>query len=151
MKIRQVVIDVIVTLLMILWVYASLSKLLEYNIFKFQLGQSPYLTKWNGELALVLPLGELMVALLLLSNRWRLLGLYLSFFLMLLFTGYIYSMLHFSHYVPCSCGGILSKMSWEFHLIFNIVFTLLALFGILISIDLKRTMTNPLNSKTVQL
>ncbi|MCC9073533.1 hypothetical protein LNQ49_18305 [Flavobacterium sp. F-65] len=35
-------------------------------------------------------------------------------------------MLNYSSYLPCSCGGILEKMSWLEHLIFNFIFVLLA-------------------------
>ncbi|MGC1244316.1 MAG: MauE/DoxX family redox-associated membrane protein [Chryseosolibacter sp.] len=49
---------------------------------------------------------------------------------MFAFTGYIAFILTFSPYVPCSCGGILSSMGWTEHLIFNVVFTALAVAGI---------------------
>src|SRR5690606_36348213 len=78
----------------------------------------------------------IVIAFLLVVGRTRLLGLYASFFLMTLFSGYIYAMLHFSYYAPCSCGGILKLFgldeSWNDHLVFNIVFTLLAAVGILL-------------------
>mgnify|MGYP001346109640 CR=1 FL=1 len=43
-------------------------------------------------------------------------------------------MLHYSFYVPCSCGGVLLQMSWQQHLVFNIVASLLALAGITLSV-----------------
>jgi hypothetical protein len=49
---------------------------------------------------------------------------------MTLFTIYIFILTHYSEYVPCSCGGVLQKMSWNQHQIFNMVFTGLALLGI---------------------
>lgn len=124
---RYVIADVIAALLVLLFVYAALSKLFDYSTFKFQLGRSPYVTNMAGFVAWALPLGELIVAALLIVKRTKLIGFYASFFLMLLFTAYIYAMLHYSYYVPCSCGGVLSMMSWNQHLIFNVVFTLLAL------------------------
>jgi len=129
---RKVIVEIISGLLILLFVYAAISKLLDYNTFKFQLGRSPYVTGIAGFVAWALPVGELIVASLLIIKRTKLFGLYASFFLMLLFTGYIYAMLHFSYYIPCSCGGILSKMSWNQHLIFNVVFTCLALSAILL-------------------
>jgi hypothetical protein len=51
---------------------------------------------------------------------------------MLLFTGYIFIMLKYSSYLPCSCGGVLSNMSWKQHFVFNLAFSALALAGILI-------------------
>ena len=35
------------------------------------------------------------------------------------FTVYIYLILNYSDFVPCSCGGILEKLGWTEHLIFN--------------------------------
>ncbi|WP_199119235.1 MauE/DoxX family redox-associated membrane protein [Pedobacter sp. ASV28] len=134
MRIRNIFIGVISILFIVLWVYAGLSKLTDYGTFKFQLGRSPYLQNLAGPIAITLPIAELATAVLLIFDRTRLLGLYLSFFAMLMFTGYIYAMLYHSYFVPCSCGGILSQLSWQQHLVFNIVFTLLALFGIVLYI-----------------
>ena len=49
---------------------------------------------------------------------------------MTMFTAYIWAMLHYSYYVPCSCGGVLSKMGWDAHMWFNVGFTLLSVTGI---------------------
>lgn len=49
-----------------------------------------------------------------------------------MFTAYIVIILHFSYFVPCSCGGILEKLGWTEHLIFNVVFVLLAIVAILL-------------------
>lgn len=103
---------------------------MDYSQFKFQLGRSPYVTNIAGFVAWALPLGELTIAGLLLFRKTTTLGIYASFFLMLLFTGYIYAMQHYSYFVPCSCGGILNNMDWDTHFYFNIIFTLLGLAGI---------------------
>lgn len=123
--------DIVSALLVTLFTYAALSKLFEYSNFKFQLGRSPYLTDISGFVAWSLPVAELLTSFLLVSMRTRLWGLYCSLMLMLLFTGYIFIMLRYSHYLPCSCGGVLSMMSWHQHLYFNIIFTLLTLSSIL--------------------
>ncbi|MBW7891306.1 MAG: DoxX family membrane protein [Chitinophagaceae bacterium] len=136
---KTLIVDIISGLLILLFVYAGLSKLLDYADFKFQLSRSPFVTKVAGLVAWAVPASEIVVALLLVFNRTRLLGFYASFFLMLLFTGYIYAMLHYSYYVPCSCGGVLSQMSWGQHLIFNIAFTILAFLGVV--------MYEPVNTK----
>jgi hypothetical protein len=117
-------------LLTILFTYASISKLLQYNTFRFQLDQSPFITNYSSGIAWSIPAIELFITALLMFPATRLKGFYLSYGLMLLFTFYIYAILHYSYFVPCSCGGILSQMNWEQHLIFNIAFTLIALTGI---------------------
>ena len=130
---RKLLIEIISSLLIILFVYAALSKLLDYEKFKFQLGGSPFVTKYSTLIAWLLPSIELIVSVLLLIKSTRLWGLFGSFFLMLLFTGYIHIMLNYSSYLPCSCGGIISNMSWGQHLIFNIFFTFFSLIGIIIA------------------
>jgi len=124
--------DFICILFIILWTYAAENKLIDLELFRFQLGRSPYLENYAFIVSRTLPIVELLIALSLIFPNTRKIGLYASFFLMFLFTGYIYSMLHFSYYVPCSCGGILNDLSWEAHLVFNIVFTLIAVAGVLL-------------------
>jgi hypothetical protein len=117
-------------LLTVLFTYASISKLLQYDTFKYQLGQSPFITAYSATIAWAIPAIELFTTALLMFPVTRLKGFYLSYGLMLLFTFYIFAILHYSYFVPCSCGGILSQMNWEQHLVFNIIFSLIALTGI---------------------
>lgn len=131
MKARRIIVDLISMLFMVLWVYAAINKWMDPE-FGTQLHKSPYLDRVADLVQLTLPAGEMLIALLLVFPRTKLLGLYLSFFTMFLFTGYIYAMLHYSFYTPCSCGGILSKLDWDSHLIFNIIFTFLASIGVLL-------------------
>lgn len=127
-------IEIISALLIFLFVYASISKFLDYQKFRVQLGQSPMLTVFAGWVAWIIPTIEIAISLLLAFPKTRLLALYASFSLMIMFTGYIIAITKFSDYVPCSCGGVLQNMSWKQHLIFNIGFVLLALTGILLEI-----------------
>lgn len=125
--------DIIVFLFMFLFLYAAITKLLEYDLFRAQIGKSPLITRYAGVLSWMVPAVELVVVVLLFIPRFQLAGLYASFSLMFAFTAYIGFILLFSPYVPCSCGGILSSMGWTEHLIFNAFFTLLSLAGIAIA------------------
>jgi hypothetical protein len=50
-------------------------------------------------------------------------GLYASLVLMLAFTIYTAAvLLHAFKYVPCSCGGVIRKLTWPQHLVFNLFF-----------------------------
>lgn len=119
-------------LLVLLFVYAAVNKLLDFEHFKIEIGQSPLLSAFTDQVAIAVPLSELLFSLLLLTPRTRLAGLYLSFSLMVMFTTYILIILNWSSFIPCSCGGILSELGWTEHLIFNMVFIILALAGIII-------------------
>jgi uncharacterized membrane protein YphA (DoxX/SURF4 family) len=129
---KQFVADFIASLFILLFVYAALSKLLDYDEFRVQVSKSPLLTAYSGWVIWLVPAVEIAIALLLAIPRWRLPALYASFTLMVTFTAYIVAILHFSDFIPCSCGGILQNMSWNQHLVFNIVFIILALTGVLL-------------------
>ena len=127
MKIRnQTVIDAVCLLYVMLFLYASVTKLLDFYEFRVQLGQSPMLTSFAGFVAWFIPGIEIIAVGMLMLARTRLAGLYLSFGLMTMFTFYIIAITQFSEYIPCSCGGVLQNMGWTEHLIFNIAFVLMA-------------------------
>ncbi len=132
---KNSIIEAISALLVFLFIYAAVSKLLDFDKFKYQLSQSPFISGISWLVAWAIPLGEILISISLISKRTRIAGLHLSLFLMLLFTGYIFIMLKYSSYLPCSCGGILSQMSWKLHFVFNLAFTGLSLMGIMIHIN----------------
>jgi len=129
---KAIITEIIAALFILLFVYAATSKLMDYSKFRSQLGQSPMLSDFAGWVVWAIPLTEILISFILVSTRFRTLGLYASFSLMTLFTGYIIAITRFSTYVPCSCGGVLQHLSWSQHLVFNIFFMLLALIAILL-------------------
>ena len=131
-------IEAICFMFVYLFVYAASTKLLEYDLFKAQIGKSPLITKYVDLISWMVPTVEILVAVMLIFHRTRLFALYSSFSLMFAFTAYIILILNFSPYVPCSCGGILNGMGWTEHLIFNAVFTLLSVVGIFLHIQKKQ-------------
>ena len=138
-KHREIIVEVTSLLFIILFAYAGLTKLLEGHLFYDNIRNSPILGgKAMASLASwAIPLSELAVALLLIWKKTRLMGLYGAAVLMLLFTGYTLAILFFAPYRPCSCGGIISLLSWEQHLVLNGILLLLALLAILLSPNIK--------------
>lgn len=130
-KMRLIFIEIIVALFVVLWLYTGLNKLLDYSTFKSQLAKSPFVEYLAGLIGLTLPTGEIFIGAILVYKRTRLLGLYLSFSLMLLFTGYIWMMLRYAYDLPCSCGGVLTRLSWQDHLWFNSAFVLFSVIAII--------------------
>jgi len=128
---RVILVDGIALLLITVFTYASFSKLADYQKFLSQLGQSEILSAYSGLVSIVIPSLELLICCLLFFHRTRLLGLYGSFGLMVLFTLYIGSVLFLTEDVPCSCGGILESLSWEAHMWFNAGLIMLAVVGVL--------------------
>ena len=131
-KYKNILLEIICMLYILLFVYAAVSKFLVFDEFVIQIGQSPVLTAYAGWVAWVIPSIEILISLMLVIPRFRLPALYAAFTLMVMFTGYIFIILNFSDHIPCSCGGVLEKLGWTEHLIFNIVFVVLAFIGIMI-------------------
>jgi uncharacterized membrane protein YphA (DoxX/SURF4 family) len=146
---KKIIVEVICLLYILLFVYAAVSKLLDYHDFSIKLGQSPLLSAFAGYVAVGVPLLELIIALLLCFPSRRFIGLFASFCLMVAFIAYIFIILNFSSYVPCSCGGILQDLGWTEHLFFNVVFVVLAVIGLLFT-D-RPAYFNLANRKTVRL
>lgn len=129
-KKKNLIVNFICYLYVLLFVYASVSKVLDYENFRVQIGQSPLLSAYAGAIAPFVIISELLISFLLLFKKLRLAGLYLATGLMVAFTVYIFLILNYSEFVPCSCGGVLEDLGWTEHLIFNIVFVFLGLIGI---------------------
>lgn len=138
-KAKQMIVEIICYLFVLLWLYAATNKILDFQKFKVQIGQSPILTNYALIIAWAIPCIEIILSILLLINRTFLAGLYTSFGLMFTFTAYITVILNFAERVPCSCGGILEKMGWMEHLIFNIGFLFLALIAVILKSQLNES------------
>jgi uncharacterized membrane protein YphA (DoxX/SURF4 family)/uncharacterized protein YxeA len=131
-KIQTLSLEFICLLYILLFVYAAVSKLLDFENFQVQLGQSPLLSAFADFVSIAVIAVELIISVLLSIPRFRYFALWGAAALMSMFTAYIVIILHFSYFVPCSCGGILEKLGWTEHLIFNIAFLFLAIAAILL-------------------
>ena len=121
----------ITTLLIILWVYASVSKLIDFERTQSEMLNQVFPIYIAYILAGAVPAGELITAVLLLFEKTRFMGLIASAILLISFTVYIVLVLNkVFGWIPCSCGGILNQLGWGQHLAFNIGFIFLTLPGI---------------------
>lgn len=127
---RSTIIEAILVLNLILFLYTGISKIIEYSEFKEQLADSPILGFAAAPIALILPWMEFAIVLMLIVPRWRLKGFYATLTLMVLFTAYIIGLFSIDKELPCSCGGIIALLSWKQHLMFNGAFVLLNLLAI---------------------
>lgn len=126
-------------LYILLFTYAAVSKLLDFQNFQVELGQSPLLTIFADALAYFIPTIEIIISIFLMMPKYRITAIYASCFLMFLFTVYIFLILNFTSYVPCSCGGVLENLGWHEHLIFNSAFVILGLLAIVLYSSVKHT------------
>ncbi len=129
---------IITFLLILLWLYAAFSKLFNFSKFKQEMSLQVF-PPWIGKIFVFLvPFTELLAVILLIVYPFHLTGLYLSFFMLLLFTLYVGGAV-FKIYerVPCACGGLFARLNWKMHFRLNIFLSLLALAGILLHVYAK--------------
>ncbi|NCU03365.1 MAG: hypothetical protein GXC73_05205 [Chitinophagaceae bacterium] len=117
-------------LLLALFFYTGISKLFQHDVFLYSLHKVVFLRYGAASLSYIVPLTELLVALLLFFPRTQYYGLQISLVLLSVFTVYLLLMLLFVADLPCSCGGVLSKMSWQQHVWFNLFFIVLNIAGL---------------------
>jgi putative oxidoreductase len=124
------VLTIIRSLFILFFCYKANNKLLVLPLFQLSISKIFFLKNIAVVVSIAIPACELLtVALLIIpaTIRW---GLYGSFLLMSGFTLVVGLMLLFSPHLPCSCGGVISKLNWPQHLLFNILFLLLAIIGL---------------------
>ena len=119
--------ETITAVLVLLFVYTGVVKLNGRENFLSQLYMNPLLKGFQPLLSWLVPVTELMIGILLLVPATRKAGLLASALLLGCFTVYIVWMMIASPHLPCSCGGIISSLSWKAHLWLNISLTALSL------------------------
>lgn len=129
---RQVLLECISALLILLFVYASLSKFLDFKTFYREMDNQPLPNSWTPVLVWVIPCTEIAISVSLIFERTRLLGLYGALVVMGLFTIYTgIILMHFFPYVPCSCGGVIKRLTWTQHLILNLFFVAISIVAVI--------------------
>lgn len=117
---RRYIRTIIIFLLVVLFSYTAMSKVAGFSFFRDQLSVYPLLRVSPSFAAVAIPVSELVVAgLLVYPPTWQA-ALKAAFVLLLLFTIYLISMLLTEPDLPCSCGGVISQMSWGEHVFFNL-------------------------------
>ncbi|MBN8880491.1 MAG: hypothetical protein J0I32_23305 [Sphingobacteriales bacterium] len=131
---RKLIVTIICLLLFGLFLYTSASKFLAFNRFYDELNNQPLPNVLTPIIVWALPITEIILSLLLMSNKTQRIGLWGSFILMSLFTIYTgLVLLRTFERVPCSCGGVISSLTWPQHLVFNLFFTGISLAGIMLT------------------
>lgn len=117
-------------ILAFVFAYTAISKLYNWNETRFSLYNQWLPSIATEALLYGLPVIEIIATITLLVPTYRKSGLILSTVLMTAFTGYVlWVWMGFTGRVPCTCGGIVSSLSWGEHLIFNLVLLGIAVVG----------------------
>lgn len=127
MRNKIIIIEITILLLVVLFMYTSVSKFIDFRGFTSDLNNQPFPNSLTPFLKWAIPVTEIAIVAALVYGRTRLIGLYASLVLMSMFTIYTALVLfHVFEYVPCSCGGVIKYLTWPQHLIFNAFFVVIS-------------------------
>jgi len=129
-KTREIIVDITVYLFIILFMYTAASKILTVKSFASTLAKSPLIGSYNMIVAYAIPIVEIIISIVLIFPFIRKAGLYASFLFMTVFTAYLAYMVLSGNKLPCHCGGVISSMTWQQHIWFNLGFVALAIIGL---------------------
>lgn len=117
---RTIFIHIVLFLLVLVFSYTAISKLSATDEFTAQLHYFPIFRALPPGIAVVIPIADAIVALLLIFPLTRNAGLWSSLVLLGLFTIYLIVIVITMPELPCTCGGVISQLNWVEHIVFNI-------------------------------
>jgi uncharacterized membrane protein YphA (DoxX/SURF4 family) len=123
-------VDVSQILLVGVFLYSAISKVLDYSDYYRNLMRSPLFH--TGEVLIishVVIIIEFATAVMLLIPKTRRTAFGLAFFLLISFSFYLTAIAFFFSSLPCGCGGILSKLGFGPHIVINLLSALFATVG----------------------
>jgi len=114
-----------------MFIYAAVSKLMNYRIFIIQMDRQPFPDRYTPVLVWSVLASEILAAVMMMTLSLRRIGLFFATAMMICFTAYIILVkLHYYGVIPCSCGGVIASFTWTQHLIFNLFFVTIGIVGI---------------------
>jgi hypothetical protein len=119
-------------LLFSLFAYTAINKIYDIHHILIVMPSYPLIKPISSWLPFVIIAVEIGLAMLLLWPGKRGIALYGSFVVMFAFTAYVIILLSTASYLPCTCGGIVQKLTWKQHLYVNFAFLILAFMGIVL-------------------
>ena len=132
-RLKDWLIFLICLICIFLFLYTAHSKITDHQRFLKGLSKVAVIGGSALYISWIVPAAEVLTVILLgipHTYKW---GLYGFTCLMILFTGFILSMVLWAKKLPCHCGGVIEKLSWTQHIWFNLVFIALALFALWLS------------------
>lgn len=126
-------------LLITLFSYTAIAKLIDIKLFTIEMHNQPLPLWFTSLLVYLLPSIEILIVICLLFENHRFLALIISLILMLFFTAYtILILIHMFPRVPCSCGGVIKNLTWKQHLVFNLFFDGIIIWALILNEDIRK-------------
>ena len=110
-------------ILLIVFAFAAITKLLEQEKFYTNLVNSPILELPSlviHIMAWLIPILEVFVVIGLIWKRFQVQAIYLIVILLITYIIYTLAILLVAPYSPCSCGGVIALIGWTQHLYLQI-------------------------------
>ncbi|MBN7814199.1 MauE/DoxX family redox-associated membrane protein [Algoriphagus pacificus] len=119
------------TVLILLWTYTGFDKLIQFESSRKAFHNQTFPGELAEVLAYVIPITELLIALLLLFSITRWWGYLGSILLLSVFTTYV-GLIWVGAFprVPCNCAGILESLGWAEHFVLDLGFIWVAVWGL---------------------
>ncbi len=137
-NVKEQIMDIAVYLFIILFMYTAAGKFFTISSFASTLAKSPLIGDLNYLVAWGVPIVEVIISIVLIFPTYRRAGLYASLILMAAFTIYLAFMILSDSKLPCHCGGVISTMSWQQHIWFNMGFIALGIAALAVNKKTKK-------------
>lgn len=131
MRKKNLITEIIIFLLLLMWAYTFVSKVLDFDTFRRQINGAYLLSSLGSPLPYLLQVLHLSLVVLLIKKSWRKIGLITSLSLLVLYTGYLIYILKFAPSIPCSCISLYSGFIWEDQLLVNFAVMVLNIIGLI--------------------
>lgn len=131
MRIKNIVSELIIFILILVWAYTFASKIFDFDTFNRQIKGAYLLSAGGSVLPYFLQVVHLGIVILLLNKNWRRLGLLTSLSVIILYTVYLIYILKFAPSIPCSCIAVFKRMNWHDQLYFNFIALAINIIGLI--------------------
>lgn len=146
MKTNAIISEIIAFILILLWGFVGVTKMLDHETFSRQLYAEGIGENLSGVLSILIPLLMICTGISLISSKTKSVGLILSFSLLMTFTVYMAYIINFANPRPCSCIAMTSKLSWNGHLLLSTSLLILNVVGYIFLNKERRTKTFDISS-----
>lgn len=142
MRTKNLIAEIIISLLLLMWAYTFASKVFDFDTFNRQIKGAYLLSAGGSALPYILQAVHLGIVILLLNKNWRRLGLLTSLTIIIIYTAYLIYILKFAPSIPCSCIAVFRGMNWNDQLYFNFIALAINILGLITFFSSRRAPHN---------
>ena len=125
--------DILTFCCSLVFFYSATTKLFDFSGFQLGLFRNPIIPHdFAVSVSYLIPILETIIAVLMLFDKSKIKALIGFFILLVMFTIYIALFWIMDVERPCSCGGLIAKLSFNMHFILNLFLLLISAYSILL-------------------